>query len=440
LAGAFSFDPSQIKAGFDELKSALNTSINEISQDFKKISAGEEVSFLPSVEETKAQGEKNTEAVVRATKQSSEGQLQALEESKKARIKQEKEEEKERKALAEQRRKESLASFQAETQLLELENQGASERLIEFKRREVDLLKQIEDTGNKERLAALGTQLQTVQTEKEAFQELEAERRLILQEEILLENEEFQALTFEQQQEFIEQNQEQLLQQINTKDQIKKTSDLNEVKKDIKRRDQFIKDERQFGTFVAQFKRRQNSQNFNSQRQAFNDLSALQQSENSKLKTIGKAAAIVNITLSTAEGAINAYAAFSKIPIVGPALGIAAAAALIAFGGEQVAKVGSAQQGALVEGSGRTDSVPFMLAPGELVAPRQNFDEVIETVGRQRLQNDLAEQDPLENATTSTPEDADPTEIIISFDGEEAESMITARQNENKLLGLDERV
>jgi len=62
-------------------------------------------------------------------------------------------------------------------------------------------------------------------------------------------------------------------------------------------------------------------------------------SENSKLAAIGKAAAIYNIGLSTYQGAIAAYAALAPIPIVGPALGVAAGVALAAYGAEQIANV-----------------------------------------------------------------------------------------------------
>ncbi len=72
---------------------------------------------------------------------------------------------------------------------------------------------------------------------------------------------------------------------------------------------------------------------------AANELVQLQNSKHKSLAAIGKAAALVQIGISTAEGAIKANAALSGIPVVGPALGFAAAAALIAFGAEQTANV-----------------------------------------------------------------------------------------------------
>lgn len=72
-------------------------------------------------------------------------------------------------------------------------------------------------------------------------------------------------------------------------------------------------------------------------------LSRLQNSKNSEMVAIGKAAAIANIGIDTARGAVAAYAALAPIPFVGPGLGAAAAAAMIAYGAEQTAQVAGIQ-------------------------------------------------------------------------------------------------
>ena len=64
----------------------------------------------------------------------------------------------------------------------------------------------------------------------------------------------------------------------------------------------------------------------------FQILAQLMQSQNKKLFQIGKLAAAGEAAIATQAGAIKAYYALAGIPIVGPALGIAAAAALTAFG------------------------------------------------------------------------------------------------------------
>lgn len=64
----------------------------------------------------------------------------------------------------------------------------------------------------------------------------------------------------------------------------------------------------------------------------FDNFTGLARSENKEVAAIGKAAAIANATIKTYEAANAAYAAMAGIPVVGPALGAAAAIAAIASG------------------------------------------------------------------------------------------------------------
>lgn len=64
----------------------------------------------------------------------------------------------------------------------------------------------------------------------------------------------------------------------------------------------------------------------------FSALSQLQHSENKKMARIGKAAAIAQAVIDTYKAANAAYASLAGVPIIGPALGVAAAAAAIAAG------------------------------------------------------------------------------------------------------------
>lgn len=92
---------------------------------------------------------------------------------------------------------------------------------------------------------------------------------------------------------------------------------------------------------------------------------------------INKAASIANAIISTYEGAQNAYTAMSKIPIVGPALGIAAAGLAIAAG---IARVNAIRSTTFGGGSspslaGGTAAPPVSIAqPQEspLTAQQQN--------------------------------------------------------------------
>jgi len=71
----------------------------------------------------------------------------------------------------------------------------------------------------------------------------------------------------------------------------------------------------------------------------FGNLAKLQESHSKVAQRIGKAAAKVKIVSDTASAAMGAYSALAGIPIVGPALGIAAAAAAVAAGAIQLGNV-----------------------------------------------------------------------------------------------------
>lgn len=108
----------------------------------------------------------------------------------------------------------------------------------------------------------------------------------------------------------------------------------------------------------------------------FGTVAQMSSSSNKKLAAIGKAAAIVNATISTYESATKAYAAMAGIPIVGPVLGGIAAGAAVVAGMQNVAAIRSQNTGNFrtggdftVGGSGGTDSqmVQFHATPGEQV-------------------------------------------------------------------------
>lgn len=118
---------------------------------------------------------------------------------------------------------------------------------------------------------------------------------------------------------------------------------------------------------------------------AGSQLVGLANSKNDELKAIGKAASVAQITIKTAESAMAIFAGFASIPIIGPALGVAGAAAAIAYGAEQIGNVLAAASGGVVPGSGLGDSIPAVLTPGELVTPKANFDEVVNSVANSRI-------------------------------------------------------
>lgn len=77
----------------------------------------------------------------------------------------------------------------------------------------------------------------------------------------------------------------------------------------------------------------------------FSQLGALMQTESRTMFEIGKAAAIGETIINTYKAAQLAYAALAGIPIVGPALGVAAAAAAVASGLARVSAIKSTKFG-----------------------------------------------------------------------------------------------
>lgn len=95
-----------------------------------------------------------------------------------------------------------------------------------------------------------------------------------------------------------------------------------------------------------------------------NQMAQLQNSKSKELVAVGKAAGIAQATIDTAQGAIAAYQAMAHIPFIGPALGIAAAAALTAYGAERIAEIGGVKMadGGLVKAV--TGGIPAVIGEG----------------------------------------------------------------------------
>ena len=337
-------------------------------------------------------------------------------------------------AADEQKRRDALNASQAANaqEIAILQATQGSEELIKIKQQENEILKQLEEAKNKDVIAALEQRLAATRLlEEEAAANAAADRQ-ILEEEILAKNEEFQALSADQQEVFRQQNQAALQAQVQNEKDAKNALLLENLNRQIQANNAFLKNQQEFGTTYAEINRVIYSTPVQQAAKGASELTALQNSNNATLKAIGKAAAVTDITIKTAQSAMNIYTAFSAIPFVGPALGVAGAAAAVAFGAENIGKVLSAQTGGIVPGFNQGgDSVPSLLQPGELVVPRQNFSQVIQAVASRQ-----AEVDANENVAQSTPTTTGGQQMIaIGFDGGEAEKVITARRVEARSLG-----
>lgn len=120
---------------------------------------------------------------------------------------------------------------------------------------------------------------------------------------------------------------------------------------------------------------------------------ALQSSQNQTLKSIGKAAAITQIGISSAQSAFQVFAMVNAaLPLLAPFVGFAAAAPIVAHGLENIRNVRRAQRGGMVTqlpGTPRLgDHQPILAEPGELILPRRDVELVREASKRTVEGND----------------------------------------------------
>lgn len=334
----------------------------------------------------------------------------------------------------EQQRRETEA-LKAEKELRFLQQEEASSKLLELKKKEVEDLKLLADEkfkGDKDALIERAEELRALEEEQA---QIDADQKAAYQEEILATNAEYQAMTDEQQALFDEQNGQKLQEQVMTQKTIKAQMAQDSLALQIQNNNKFLQEQQKFGTAYATISKMMHSEIYNGSKQAFGELAQLTQSSNSTLKGIGKAAAVANIIIKTAESAMSIYAGFSTIPIIGPALGVAGAAAAIAFGGEQVGRVTAAANGGLLTGGiAGVDSIPVLAQRNELISPSQSFEEVIGSVRAAREAEKIGSRmgDPTTQSTGGF------ANIMIGFDGKEASQVLTVRQIEDRALGVSQ--
>lgn len=112
-------------------------------------------------------------------------------------------------------------------------------------------------------------------------------------------------------------------------------------------------------------------------------LSSLQKSGVREAFTLGKRAAQAQVLLDIPKAAFAAYGSLIGIPFVGPVLAPLAAAAAVVAGQQQLRQIEAQQfaEGGIVPGTGNKDTVPALLTPGEVVVPKQNFEDLKSGIG-----------------------------------------------------------
>jgi hypothetical protein len=343
LKGAFSFDLGSLRAGLAQMKETLAKGYADATKDLKPISLGG------------AQDDDKAEAAEKAAA---------------------------REIEIETNKQEAL---EAQRQLTLMKLGQFSTQSIALKQQEIETLKQLETEKNQEIKDALYAHLDEIREAQEQADEQSQIQADQFAQNILAKSREFNNLSTQEKTLFAQQSQDKLRQQLESEKSIRFTYAQQQLEEDIKRRNQFLLDEQKFGTSYALINKTMHESVFTGSKNAFNELTQLQNSKNAELKAIGKAAAVASIAIRTAESAMNIFAGFSTIPFIGQALGLAGAAAAIAYGVEQTGNVLAAADGGIITGGiPNIDSVPAMLMPGELVVPKRNFEETVSAVASQR--------------------------------------------------------
>lgn len=344
LSGAFNLDQDKMQEGLNKIKESLKATREVFNSSYQQINADNEA----------AQVEQDAKKKKAADKEA---------------------------ALELQHQNNLRAIKAAQTQLLQLEAENASQAQIDLKTKEIAVLKALDETKNQQEKALL-------QTKREEIMALQDEQFA----EDLQRAAEFDAITAEMKATLAAQGiaveaeirtarLRDIQAGLQTEQDIERQAQENILKKKIELRNQELADRKKYGQTVATLGKILGSEEVAGAKSAAGELVQLQQSKSKELKAIGKAAGVAQITISTAESAMNIYKGFSTIPIIGPALGVAGAAAAVLFGGERIRQVVSAADGGLIEGGvAGKDSVPAMLMPGELVVPRKNFNDVVGAV------------------------------------------------------------
>lgn len=343
IAGVLTFDPKQVDAGVKQLVESLKTAKEEAFKTY------DEVYQVQAADTIKQEADKAA-AAARTTAKEREHQA-------------------------------NLRGIQAaELELIKLQNENASAALIALKIKEIETLKALDQDKSAAELELLRARRDAILALEDQQNQEDVERATEFDQILADTKSELKAKGIEVDAQLSQQRLAEIRATAKVEEDIDRQVQEDIIKRRIEARNQELLDRKKYGTAVATINKALNSDEVKGASQAASELVQLQQSKNSTLKAIGKAAAVAQITVDTARSAMNIFQGFTAAvpPPFGIALGIAGAAAAVAFGAEKVGNVTAAADGGLIEGGvNGKDSVPALLMPGELVVPRRNFNDVV---------------------------------------------------------------
>lgn len=272
----------------------------------------------------------------------------------------------------------------AEDALIKMQLENASAEAVNIQKQEIETLKALMQSKNAEQTELLKKHLAELQQLRDT-QFLQDKQKQITYYQILDKLAEQHYVSAAQDRTEADKKQtDEIKDSIKTREQIQIDHDKAIIKAQVDAHNQMLEDERAYGEQSAQILAFTNSQGVKDTEKSMNDLIKMKNSKIGILKNIAKAAALAELAINTPRAVMSAFANAMAVPFIGPILAPIAAGAAAAFAAEQAADIIAAQKGGMVQGVGYGDTQPFMLEPGELVAPRQNFDEVVDSVAQQR--------------------------------------------------------
>ncbi len=153
------------------------------------------------------------------------------------------------------------------------------------------------------------------------------------------------------------------------------------IEQERKKQQEIFALKKQYGDMAEFMYEAQNNKQLQSFSKGATALSALMGSKNRQMFEIGRAAAMADILVQTPKTAMDAYGAMAAIPVIGPALGVAAAAAAIAYSAERMSELQAAKfnpGGAATGLSGSfTEPLISTFQPTEVTIP-ENFSKGIQ--------------------------------------------------------------
>lgn len=224
-------------------------------------------------------------------------------------------------AFEKQRDEKKQAALKAHQEVMKLENQHASEDLIALKREEAAILDQQATEDNEKTLALLQERYEQKVVLEEEQRAQDAERDAAYREIKDATDAELAQKDIDSKAALRAQDRAALEADLLTEKEAERKVAIEITQERIKRRNEELEDRKKYGIAVATINATLRSEEVQGVKSATAELVQLQNSKNATLKQIGKVAAVAQITIKTAESAVNVFNGFSTIPIIGPALG-----------------------------------------------------------------------------------------------------------------------